>query len=144
MHCYHLFITTHVFTVKHAKLLITSIELTIACMHVASILIQLPIPNEVHDHGHSCIGNDQHKVGHADWVAGEGAAAGGKGYTGASGTRRALAWCCPFLVDFALQQQQGGVPQGRVLHHMLALCIACHCKILCSSEGVDVLVCFDW
>ena len=29
---------------------------------------------------------------HADWVAGEGAAAGGKGYTGASGTRRALAW----------------------------------------------------
>ena len=31
-------------------------------------------------------------VMHADWVAGEGAAAGGKGYTGASGTRRALAW----------------------------------------------------
>ncbi|KAL3146573.1 hypothetical protein ABBQ32_000813 [Trebouxia sp. C0010 RCD-2024] len=28
----------------------------------------------------------------ANWVAGEGAAAGGKGYTGASGTRRALAW----------------------------------------------------
>ncbi len=27
-----------------------------------------------------------------DWVAGEGAAAGGKGYTGASGVRRALAW----------------------------------------------------
>ncbi len=29
---------------------------------------------------------------HTDWVAGEGAAAGGKGYTGASGVRRALAW----------------------------------------------------
>ncbi|DBA85676.1 TPA: hypothetical protein ACH3X1_005248 [Trebouxia sp. C0004] len=27
-----------------------------------------------------------------DWVAGEGAAAGGKGFTGASGVRRALAW----------------------------------------------------
>lgn len=32
------------------------------------------------------------RVVHTDWVAGEGAAAGGKGYTGASGTRRALAW----------------------------------------------------
>ncbi|DBA88947.1 TPA: hypothetical protein ACH3X2_000177 [Trebouxia sp. C0005] len=28
----------------------------------------------------------------SNWVAGEGAAAGGKGYTGASGVRRALAW----------------------------------------------------
>lgn len=28
----------------------------------------------------------------ADWIAGEGAAEGGKGYSGASGTRRALAW----------------------------------------------------
>lgn len=57
----------------------------------------------IHDQDHSCISNDKHMLGHADWVAGEGAAAGNKGYTGASGSRRALAWYRPFLDYFAWQ-----------------------------------------
>lgn len=63
-----------------------------------------------------------------DWVAGEGAAAGGKGYTGASGTRRALAWYLPICLQPCTSKMSAAFerhPEANTMHDHVTVAQYC-------------------
>jgi len=73
-----------------------------------------------------------------DWVAGEGAAAGGKGYTGASGVRRALAW---YVLPCLFKHTACGLHSHRIMLQALDSAMATHALAYFCECLVPMLLC---